>query len=171
MKEWLTTKVGRGLMKQFPLRICIVDDEAAYFSAQMRSIAAEAGFPKIERFGKVDAPTLEEFLRTPPDVFILDIRGITTKDVAKDGFALAGLLYDQTPSFIVITSAHKFHLHEYHKKYDYIIKQRLLGAVDFLEELCTITDLYLSAKLKAYKKLAFRIGFKVAKKSLLPTPN
>ena len=76
------------------------------------------------------------------------------------------LLYEQTNAFVVITSAHKFHLHEYHRSYDYVMQERLLTAIDFIDELWKIVEDYLTRKTKFFRKLVFKIGYKIAKKSM-----
>ena len=148
------------------LRICIVDDEKAYFTPQMLRLAANAGLSNIERHFKIDQELLGNLLKCPPDIIILDIKGVTIPDVAKDGFHVAKILYEQTNAFVVITSAHKFHLHEYHRSYDYVMQERLLTAIDFIDELWKIVEDYLTRKTKFFRKLVFKIGYKIAKKSM-----
>ena len=154
-------------MRLGKLRICIIDDEAAYFNPQMLKLAAEVGFTHIERHSIIDKELLRNLLKSPPDITILDIRGVAASDVAKNGFDIAKILYEETDSYIVITSAHKFHLYEYHKSYDYVIHDRLLTSVDFIQELKTITERYLNDKIRFYQKLGFRIGYRVIKASLM----
>jgi len=156
-------------MRTSGLKIYIVDDEDAYFTPEMISIAAEAGFTNIQRFSRIRKDTLKEFISSPPEIIILDIKGIADPDVAKDGFGVAAIMYEQTKAFVVITSAHKYHLHEYHDKYDYVIHQRLLTAVDFVSELQSITNQYLARKIRFYEKLVFRIGFSIIKKAVMPS--
>jgi len=158
-------------MRLGKLRVCIVDDEASYFTPEMISLAEAAGFTHIERHFKVDAGLLHDWLERTPDIVILDIKGVAAAEVAKDGFGIAKVLYEQTPAYVVITSAHKFHLHEYHQSYDYAIPDRLLTAVDFIMVLTKITEKYLTQKIRFYRKVAFRLGFFIARKSLTPSPD
>lgn len=167
MRNNLLVRIGKFLMKHGNLKICIIDDQKTYFSGNMLQIAKSAGFYNIERFYMVDEELMKDLLKKPPDIVIIDIRGIAKKNVAKDGFGIAKALYDNTSSYIVITSAHKFFLHETHKSYDYLMKERLLTAVDFVDELAVIIDRYLKLKVKIYKKILFRIGFRMAKKAIV----
>ncbi len=171
MKNKPQLSAGKLLMKLGKLRICIIDDEAGNFNPQMLQLASDAGFKHVERYHKIDKVLLSNLLKSPPDIIILDIKNVTTSDVAKDGFGVAKVLYEQTNTFIVITSAHKFHLHEYHKSYDYVMQQRLLTAVDFLDELNKIIEIYLSNKIRFYQKAVFRLGYAVAKKALIQSAN
>jgi chemotaxis response regulator CheB len=167
MKDSIYIKVGKFLMKHGNLKICIVDDQKTYFSDNMIQVANSAGFKSIERYFIVDKQLMKILLENPPDIIILDIKGIAEEDVAKDGFGIAKVLFDNTNTFVVITSAHKFFLHETHKSYDYMIKERLLTAVDFVEELALIIDRYLRSKVRIYKKMIFRIGFSMVKKAII----
>ena len=170
MRNKLLLKTGKMLMRFNKLRICIVDDEAAYFTPEMLSLASTVGFTHIERYYRVNKDLLNKLLQFPPDIVILDIKGVVDSDVAKDGFGIAKVLYEQTAAYVVITSAHKFHLHEYHQKYDYVLENRLLTAVDFIDELRKIIERYLSEKLRFYRKILYRIGYSFAKKSIMPRP-
>jgi two-component SAPR family response regulator len=167
MKDKLLLGIGRKLMKLGRLRICIIDDKKTYFNPQMLEMAAAAGFPDIERYYLVDEKLFMELQQFPPDIIILDIKGITIPSVAKDGFSIASVMYGKTNSYIVITSAHKYYLKDFHKDYDYIIEDRLLTGIDFIEELEKITEDYLNRKIRFYKKVVFRIGFRLIKKSTL----
>ena len=60
-------------MESDNLRICIVDDERAYFTPEMIAIAEKAGFSNIERYLKVDKELLKSLLEDPPNIIILDI--------------------------------------------------------------------------------------------------
>lgn len=171
MKSKLILNTGKLLMRMGKLRICIFDDEASYFTPQMLRLAEHAGFMGIERYYKIDRKVLGDLLKHPPDIVILDIKGITTPDVAKDGFHIAKLLYEQTKAYVVITSAHKFHLHEYHRSYDYVLEERLLTAVDFIDELRNIIEEYLKGKIRFYRKVTFRIGYKIVKRDLFQASN
>ncbi|MCD6175255.1 MAG: hypothetical protein J7K65_05740 [Planctomycetes bacterium] len=169
MKEPLQQKLGRFLIRRSRLRICIVDDEEACFPPLMLEVAESAGYTDIERLGIVDNKTLKRFLADPPDIFILDIKGVVTPDVAKSGFDLAKLLHEETAAFIVITSAHKFHLKDYHKSYDYVLNEKMMTAVEFIGEIAIIVDKYLSTKVRCYQKLVLKAGFKLGKRAVLPT--
>jgi two-component SAPR family response regulator len=167
MRDNVYTKVGKFLMEHGNLRICIVDDQKTYFSDNMIQVANSAGFQNIERYFIVDKQLMKTLLENPPDIIILDIKGIAEEEVSKDGFGIARVLYDNTNTFVVITSAHKFFLHETHKSYDYMMKERLLTTVDFVEELGLIIDRYLRLKSRIYKKMIFRIGFSMVKKAIV----
>jgi len=166
MKNQLVVQIGKFLMKYGNLRICIIDDQKTYFSENMLRIAKAAGFSNIKRYFLVDKELMQQLLRNPPDIVILDIKGVADTAVAKDGFSVAKTLYDNTETFIVITSAHKFFLHESHKSYDYMIKERLLTALDFVDELSIIVDQYLKVKIRFYKKIIFKIGFSMLRKTI-----
>jgi hypothetical protein len=166
MKESLLVKCGKFLMKKGKLRVCIIDDQETYFSENMLKLVRAAGFTHIERHYLVDEKLLKNLLENPPEIVILDIKGVAAPSVAKDGFGIAKTLYVKTDSYIVITSAHQFFLSDTHKSYDYMIKQRILTAVDFIEELTTIVENYLRAKSKFYQKIVFRVGFALARVSL-----
>lgn len=167
MKEKILFKIGKKFMKWGKLKICIIDDEKTYFNPQMLEMAAVAGFPKIERHYLVDEILFKRLQEFPPDIIILDIKKITKPNIAKDGFAVASLMYDNTNAYVVITSAHQFYLREFHKEFDYIIQERNLTGVDFIEELNKITEDYLKKKIKIYKKVFLRIGLNLVKKSTI----
>jgi hypothetical protein len=147
------------------VKICIVDDEEAYFNKDMLSIASNAGFKNIERFYKIDAKLFENLQTKPRDIVILDIKNITSKDVAKDGLGVASALKRTTNSYIAITSAHQLHLSRKMIDVDYIIEDRLLTAVDFIDILIEITENYLEKKMAFYKKVIFKLGFKIVKQN------
>jgi chemotaxis response regulator CheB len=159
--------IGRKLMSLGKLKIYIIDDQETYFSKNILEIVKKAGFSSIERYYIVNKELLEKLLSDPPDIIILDIKGITEKDVAKNGFGIAKVMFEKTNSYVVVTSAHKFYLHETHKQYDYVIQERLLTAVDLIDELTNIVENYLKYKINFYKKITFRIGFKIVKKALM----
>lgn len=171
MKSNLIYRFAKLLMIKGKLRICIIDDEEAYFTPQMIELANSVGFNLIERFFKVDRDLMKNLIDSPRDIVILDIKGISAPTVASDGMKIGKLIYDQTRSFVVLTSAHKFHLSEHHKSYDYVIQDRVLTAIDFIEELNHITERYLQYKIKFFKKIVFRVGYQIAKKSIIPGPS
>jgi hypothetical protein len=162
----IITGLGKRLMRAGRIRIAVADDEATYFNSNMLSLADKAGYGKIERHLVVDQALLDSWLTKPPEILVLDIKGVCTADVAKDGIELANLLIRETPSMVVITSAHKYHLRGAIISVDHIIERRNLTAVDFINELSVIVDKYLSKKAKFYKHILFRAGFALAKGAL-----
>jgi len=163
MKNDLILGFGKLLMKLQPLTICIVDDVETYFNEGMLNFASVHGQITFERWSKVDKISLKNLVSKPRDIVILDIKGIVDPAIAKDGFDIANYLMKNTPSFIVTTSAHKFKLQNINNYGDYVITDRLMTPLDFVEELNSIIDVYIKMKLKPYKKLLFRIGFTIAK--------
>lgn len=159
----LLVKAGKWLMKFGSLRIVIADDEDTYFNPQMLALAEASGYEGIERISLIDAEYLKELLSTPPDIIILDVKGVCTPDVAKDGIELANMLSRETSIMIVVTSAHKFHLRGSVASVDHIIEERKLTAVDFVDELSVIVNKLLSEKARFYKHLSFRVGFALAR--------
>jgi hypothetical protein len=153
-------------MKINVISICIVDDEDVYFNSNMLEAAKNTGFSKIDRYSKIDNSLLKFLQITPYDIVILDVRGITEPDVAKDGMQVASLLTRTTSSYVVITSAHQFHLVNSMTKVDYIMENKLLTTVDFIDELIEIVDDFLSKKSSFYKNILFRFGFLILKKSI-----
>lgn len=147
------------------LSICIVDDEEAYFNKDMLSIASNAGFKNIERFNQINIELFKDLQERPRDIVILDIRGIVSPNVAKDGLAVASTLKRTTNSYVVITSAHQHHLSMKMVDVDYIIEDRLLTAVDFVDVLIEIIENYLDKKIAFYKKIVFKLGFKLVKQN------
>lgn len=166
MKDSLVVGLGKYLMRKGVLKVCILDDQETYFSDTMLKLAKAAGFAHIERHYLVDAKLMEDLLKNPRDIIIMDIKGVADPAVAKDGFGVAKSLYSKTNSYVAITSAHQFFLRDTHRSYDYMIKQRMLTAVDFIEELTTIVENYLRSKSKFYKKIVFRIGFALARSAI-----
>lgn len=156
-------KIGKWLMRRGALSVVIADDEDVYFNPQMISAAESAGFCKIKRVKEIDWKLMKSWLQAPPDIIVLDVVGVCKEEVAKDGLALASTLRKQTPSMIVITSAHTSHMRSEMREVDYIIDNRLLTISEFLDELETIINLYLSEKVKFYKKLGFRAGMMLAR--------
>lgn len=166
MKIRLTTQIGRWLMALDSPRICIIDDEEIYFNDSLLSLARKNGFQHIERYHIVNSELLKTLLEDPRDIIILDVQGVTTPDVAKDGLHLASSLTKKTNSYVVITSAHKFHLTNRVTDVDYIIEDRLLTAVDFMSELTNIVEDYLTKKSSFYRKVAFKVGLSIAKQGI-----
>lgn len=168
MKIRILQLIGKALMKLQWLHITIIDDAPAYFSKQMLSIASSAGYPNIKRLYWINEEVFKDLHKNPPDIIIIDVKGVVDKRIAKDGLEVAALLYRNTPAFVVITSAHQYHLRKEMKENDYILEDRNLTAVDFINAISVITQSFLRKKLKPYKKLIFKLGFSLAKKILLP---
>lgn len=165
MKHKVLTSVGRFLMKFSKLRICIIDDEDIYFNPNMLEIANNAGFYSIDRFSNVDNKLFQILQKRPYDIVILDVKGVSDEPVAKDGLHIASILYKTTNSYIVLTSAHQFHLNNKMTDVDYIIEERLLTAADFVDTLIDIANDCLSTKIVFYKNIIFRVGFMMVKKA------
>ncbi|ENM5736344.1 response regulator [Vibrio mimicus] len=153
-------------MKLNNVNICIVDDEDIYFNADMINIANDAGFEKIDRYSKIDNTLLSRLQKKPYDIVILDIQGITEPDIAKDGMQVASLLSRTTCSYIVVTSAHQFHLVNDMTKVDYVMENKIQTTADFVDELIEIVDDFLNKKSSFYKKVLFKIGFSMLKKNV-----
>jgi len=166
MKHKSLQGIGKFLMKLNNVNICIVDDEDIYFNSDMLNIASNAGFNKIDRHSKIDTSLLSRLQKKPYDIVILDVRGITEPDVAKDGMQIASLLSRTTSSYIVITSAHQFHLVNEMTKVDYIMENKIQTTADFVDELIEIVDDFLKKKSSLYKKVLFKVGFSMLKKSV-----
>jgi hypothetical protein len=129
----------------------------------MLSIASANGTITFERYKKCDAILLKNLVSNPRDILILDIKGTVTKDIGNDGFDIAKHVYNNTQTFVVITSAHKYHLKNRTNYGDYIMTDRLLTPIDFTSELNLIIDLYLKNKMRIYQKLLFKIGKNLSK--------
>jgi hypothetical protein len=170
MHKKYTTKLGKWLMEKNCLSICIIDDEEAYFNEKMLRSATRAGFIGIRRFKMVDQRLYNRLVDTPFDIIILDIKGCVHPTVAKDGLALARNLKEHTNSYIAITSAHQFHLSNQTVCADYVIEQRTLTIVDFINELKTIVTHFMDNHMKIYKNIGFRLGFSLAKSSVGAVP-
>jgi hypothetical protein len=166
MKIKFVTRIGKLMMRLGSIRIIIIDDKKTYFNKQMLDLARASGFYGIKRLYKIDNDILKNLQKNPPDILILDIKGIAEQNVAKDGFGIASLFYKNSYSYVVITSAHSFQLGEIHKEFDYIIQERNLTAVDFIEELEKIVTDYLERSVKFYQKFIFKIGFQIVRKTL-----
>lgn len=155
--------VGKWLMRKGKLRILIADDEAAYFTPKMLDAARNAGYHGIKRISQVDQTELTKLLKDPPHIVILDVKGVCPPEIAKDGIELAKMLVRETPSMVVVTSAHHFHLRATLTKIDHIIESRKLTAVDFVEELAVIVDKYMDRKSRFYQNLAMKAGMALAR--------
>ncbi|OQK34548.1 hypothetical protein CRN46_13345 [Vibrio vulnificus] len=166
MKHKPLKGLGKFLMKLNNVNICIVDDEDIYFNADMINIANDAGFEKIDRYSKIDNTLLSRLQKKPYDIVILDIQGITEPDIAKDGMQVASLLSRTTCSYIVVTSAHQFHLVNDMTKVDYVMENKIQTTADFVDELIEIVDDFLNKKSSFYKKVLFKIGFSMLKKNV-----
>lgn len=166
MKLKLLHSLSKALQYIQPLNILIVDDVESYFNEDMIKAANSAGYNRITRYYNIDKELLKKIIENPVDIIILDIKGIVNTEIAKDGFDIAKLLYKNTNTFIVITSAHKYKLRNEHREFDYIINSRLLTQVDFIDELYTITGEYLDRKIKFYNKILLRLGYKLGKYTL-----
>ncbi|MEK9507680.1 hypothetical protein WI460_05660 [Gemmatimonadota bacterium Y43] len=166
MKSRLLVRVGRRLVHWGGVRIAIADDEAAYFTPQMLQLAEATGFGAIERHYKVDHALLSSWIADPPDIVLLDVKGVAEAEVAKDGFGVATLLAKSTSCYVVITSAHQFHLKNALRDYDYVLEQRLLTAVDFVDELEVIVDDFFARKSTWVRRQTFRAGRLLIKASL-----
>jgi len=166
MKHKILNKSGKLLMKLNPLKICIIDDEDIYFNKNMIDIANNTGFTHIDRYNKIDASLFKKLQTNPYNILILDIKGITEPDVAKDGLHVATTLHRTTDSYIVMTSAHQYHLNNKLTSVDYIIEDRLLTATDFVDYLIEIVNDCLTKKVSFYKNIGFKIGFALMKKGI-----
>jgi len=166
LKIKLKNQVGRWLMGLDGVTICIIDDEEIYFNDDLLRLAKENGFKNIERHHLVDKKLLQDLQEKPRDIIVLDVQGTTSPDVAKDGLHLASSLVKTTNTYVAITSAHKFHLTNRITEVDYVIEDRLLTAVDFLNELTNIVEDYLEKKSSFYKKVVFKAGFALARQGI-----
>lgn len=167
MKNKIISNIAKNLMKFQPLKITIIDDGHDYFSQDMLRIAKASGIRNITRLYKINSKILEDLLKDPQDIIILDIKGIVEDNSAKDGFDIAKILSEQTSSYVVITSAHQYKLRNRITICDYIIDDRLLTPVDFVSEMNFIINDMFERKKKFYSKIVFKIGFKILKKSLI----
>ncbi|MCL6267444.1 hypothetical protein [Flagellimonas myxillae] len=158
MKNKLISSLGKTLMRLQPLKVVIVDDVKTYFNEQMLNLAMANGNLKIERYYKCDQNLLNSFANVERDIIILDIKGTIDKNLGNDGFDIARYLANNTNTFIVITSAHKYHLKNQNNFGDYVLEERLLTPIDFVEELNHIINLYLKNKIGFYKKGIYRVG-------------
>ncbi|WP_461588217.1 hypothetical protein [Winogradskyella sp.] len=153
-------------MKLSPIKVIIIDDVGTYFNEQMLSIASANGNISFERYRKCDATLLKSLVANPRDILIMDIKGTVTKDIGKDGFDVTKHVFENTNTFLVITSAHKHHLRNQSNYGDYVIVDRLLTPLDFCNELDEIIDVYLKRKINFYKKLTYKLGKTLARKKI-----
>lgn len=167
MKNKLVQKIGRLLMQFQPVSICIIDDVEAYFNENMLNLASVNGEYNFERWTHLSGGKLNDLMRNPRDIVILDIKGIVDKEIAKDGFDVARLLKRNTESYVVTTSAHQYHLKNRDDYGDFIITDRLMTPVDFVEQLNLIVEDFLDKKIRPYQRLFFRAGFKLCSKVIL----
>jgi hypothetical protein len=158
MKNGFFYNTGLVLMKISPLKICIIDDVKTYFNEQMLNVAAAKGNISFERYYKCDATLLNSLVSNPRDVLIIDIKGTPTPDIGKDGFDIAQHVFQNTSTYVVITSAHKYHLKNRENYGDFILTERLLTPIDFTKELNNIIENYLRQKLRIYQKVVYRLG-------------
>lgn len=166
MKNKALHSLGKGLMKLSPIKIIIIDDVATYFNEQMLSVAGANGNVSFERYKKCDATLLKSLVSNPRDILIMDIKGTVTKDIGKDGFDVTKHIFENTNTFVVITSAHKHHLKNQSNYGDYIIEDRLLTPIDFSDEVNEIINIYLKRKISFYKKITYKLGKSMIKKNL-----
>lgn len=161
MKNGKFYNLGVFLTKISPIKIIIIDDVKTYFNESMLSLAKSKGNVTIERYFKCDSTLLESLVSNPRDILIVDIKGTIDTSIGKDGFDIARHVFNNTNTFVAITSAHKFHLKNRENYGDYILSERLMTPVDFNEELNIIIERYLEKKTKIYQKLFFKIGAKL----------
>ncbi len=102
MKISAVVATGKWLMKLSGFRITIIDDQDAYFNDSMLNAAKAIGFNRIERLYRVDQPTLQRLLNDPPHILVLDIKGVSDRDVAKDGLALCALFKKNTKCYVAV---------------------------------------------------------------------
>lgn len=153
-------------MRKGKLRILIADDEASYFTPKMLEAARHAGYHGIKRVPQIDQETLSSILKEPPNIIVLDVKGVCPPEIAKDGIELARMLVRETPSMIVITSAHHFHLRVTLTNVDHIIESRKLTAVDFVNEISVIVSKYMSRKARFYQHIAMKTGIALVRGTL-----
>lgn len=158
MKNGVVGKLGLGLMKLNPIRVIIIDDVETYFNHQMLSIAGANGTISFERYNLCDVNLLNSMVSNPRDILIIDIKGTVSADIGKDGFDIAKHIFQNTTTFVAVTSAHKYHLKNRTNYGDYIMEDRLLTPVDFTEELNSMVGQYLKKKKRIYQKIGFRLG-------------
>jgi len=170
MKNGILGGLGKTIMKLNPISVIIIDDVASYFNDHMLSIASSKGNITFERYAKCDATLLKSLVSNPRDILIMDIKGTVTSDIGKDGFDVARHVYSNSPTFVAITSAHKYHLKNQNNYGDYIISERLMTPIDFAEEMNNMIDIYLKKKVRVYKKLFFKVGKYLYKYGLNTSP-
>lgn len=153
-------------MRLSPLKICIIDDVDSYFNEEMLSLARNSYPIHFERWSSIGHNELNDLTLHPRDIVILDIKGIIKDNIGKDGFDVSKHLMNNTRSFVAITSAHKFQLQNKNVYGDYVLTERLMTPIDFVDELNSMISLYLSRKQKVYQKIFYKIGFKLLKANL-----
>lgn len=166
MKHKVVSKIGKFLMAIGRFRICIIDDEEAYFDENMLEIARSAGFKHIERHYKINKDLFKDLQENPRDLVVLDVQGIVDPSIAKDGIYVASTLIKNTPSFVAITSAHQYHLTNKMIDVDYVIENRILTVVDFLDVIHDMVSHCIENKLSFYKKVLFKAGYKLSKQAI-----
>lgn len=166
MKHRIVNKFGKFLMSIGNFRICIIDDEEAYFSENMLQFARNAGFKNIERHYRLDYNLFQDLQLNPRDIVVLDVQGIVEPSIAKDGVYVASTLSRNTPSFVAITSAHQYHLTNKVVDADYVIENRILTAVDFLDVLHDMVAHCIESKLSFYRKILFKTGYSLSKQAI-----
>ena len=133
MKHKPLNGLGKLLMKIDNVSICIIDDEDVYFNKAMLNTAKNSGFNEIDRYSKIDYALLDRLQKNPYDIVVLDVQGITEPSIAKDGMQIASLLSRTTCSYIVITSAHQFHLINDMTKVDYKMENKIQTTADYID--------------------------------------
>lgn len=166
MKHKTITWLGKVLMKLDSPKICIVDDEDIYFNEPMLTAAKNSGINKIERHSTIGTELLNRMQKHPFDILILDVKGITEPHIAKDGMHVASLITRTTNTYVAVVSAHQFHLINAMGDVDYYIENKIMTITDFIDELYIIIDEYLQKKSSFYKKILFKIGYSLLKKTL-----
>ncbi|MBK8288926.1 MAG: hypothetical protein IPK95_10115 [Cellvibrionales bacterium] len=159
----MLAKLGKWLMQRGALRIVIADDEDAYFNEKMLSAAKNAGYHRIIRISYVTQDVFSSWLKKPPEIIILDVKNVCDPSVAKDGIELARTLLRETSSMVVVTSAHKWHFRKSLPQIDYFIENRQLTSSDFVDELSSIVNFFLSKKSKFYRHILLKFGIYLAK--------
>ncbi|MEX2410761.1 MAG: hypothetical protein WD607_05195 [Candidatus Paceibacterota bacterium] len=158
MKNGILGTIGTGIMKLSPIKVIIIDDVSSYFNEQMLSIASANSAVTFERYEVCDAILLKNLISNPRDILIIDIKGTVSQDIGNDGFDVAKHVYENTSTFVAVTSAHKYHLKNRTSYGDYVLEDRLMTPIDFCHELNNMIEIYLKIKLKVYKKISYRIG-------------
>jgi hypothetical protein len=167
MREKITFLIGKKLMKLSNIRICIIDDKySIYFSEEKVSLLEFAGY-KVERIEYIDSrDTLDRLLMSPPDILVLDIKGIADPSLAKDGFDLATIFNKETKSYIVVTSEDLYQLENIRRNYDDVLP-RELSAVELYEHMEKMIKKMIELKYNFYQGVTLKIGMKLIKKSAL----
>lgn len=139
--------------------VLIIDDEAANFPPGAIAAARIAGYRKIDRIYFVDDKALKKITEKDRyDVIILDIKGVVHQEIASDGLQLSGLLKKRTSAYLVITSAHQYHLDKRVLKVDRILEDRMLTSVDFISLLDEISSELSVARWKFLRRFGLKIA-------------